>query len=147
MAGTAVKNPGRKGALAVVECYEEIPCNPCNTCCPHNAIKLEGGINSLPELDESLCTGCGLCIARCPGQAIFVVDDSFSTTEGLVSIPYEFLPMPKAGQKVHITDRHGQENCEGEIYRVLAPASFDCTAVVTMKVPLAYLNDARGFKA
>ena len=30
----------RKGPVAVIECYEEIPCDPCRTSCPKKAITL-----------------------------------------------------------------------------------------------------------
>ncbi|MBR4024904.1 MAG: 4Fe-4S binding protein, partial [Firmicutes bacterium] len=59
----------RKGPKAVIECTEDIPCNPCSTCCNFGAITIEGSISELPCLDEEKCTGCGLCIPACPGMA------------------------------------------------------------------------------
>ena len=59
--------------IAVIECCEEIPCNPCMSACPHHAIVIEGGIHHIPQLKPVLCVGCGICVARCSGQAIFVV--------------------------------------------------------------------------
>ena len=59
--------------IAVIECCEEIPCNPCMSACPHHAIVIEGGIHHIPQLKPELCVGCGICVARCSGQAIFVV--------------------------------------------------------------------------
>lgn len=136
----------KRGPRAVIECHEEIPCNPCQSACARHAIAMEGGINGLPQVIEERCTGCCLCIPHCSGQAIFVVDDSYSDTEGLVSIPYEFVPLPAVGQKVQLTDRMGLVVAEGQIHRVLNPPAFDHTAVVTMRVPLGLTDIVRGFK-
>ena len=147
MACSEVKKVYMEHPVAVIECFEEIPCNPCQTCCKQHAITFSGGtINSTPKLDASRCTGCGLCIATCPGQAIFVLDGTFSETEGLVSIPYEFLPLPQKGQAVDVMNRDGQVICIGEIHRVLNPASFNSTAVVTMRIPKEYMDQARSFR-
>jgi len=39
-----------KKAAAVIECCQEIPCNPCMEYCPFEAIKVEGNINADPLL-------------------------------------------------------------------------------------------------
>ncbi len=43
--------------IAVIECCEEIPCNPCMSACPHHAIVIEGGIHHIPQLKPELCVG------------------------------------------------------------------------------------------
>ncbi len=94
----------KRGPHAVIECTEEIPCNPCCTACPQGAITMAEGLSSLPCLNRGKCTGCGLCIPCCPGQAIFVSDDTYSGSEGLLSLPYPLwgsrssLPTAAAGQ-------------------------------------------------
>ena len=98
----------KRGPHAVIECTEEIPCNPCCTACPQGAITMAEGLSSLPCLNRGKCTGCGLCIPCCPGQAIFVSDDTYSGSEGLLSLPYEFTPLPIVGQSVILTDRRGR---------------------------------------
>lgn len=102
-------------------------------------------LSSLPCLNRGKCTGCGLCIPCCPGQAIFVIDDTYSGSEGLLSLPYEFTPLPIVGQSVILTDRRGRPVGEGTIHRVLCPPVFHQTAVVTLRVPLALLDTVRGF--
>ncbi|HIP99899.1 TPA: 4Fe-4S dicluster domain-containing protein, partial [Candidatus Bipolaricaulota bacterium] len=64
----------RRGACAVIECVEEIPCNPCEESCPVGAIRIGEKITTLPVIDFDRCTGCGTCLGVCPGLAIFLVD-------------------------------------------------------------------------
>jgi len=125
----------RKGPVAIIKCAEEIPCNPCVEACPKGAIAIEGGINNLPILDFEKCSGCGLCIPSCPGLAIFVVDVTFLETEGLVKLPYEFLPLPEEGDRVMLMDREGKEIGEGTVHGVFTSRRFDHTAVITIRVP------------
>ncbi len=42
-------------------------CDRCYQACPKGAVRLEGW---RVELDEALCTGCGLCTGVCPGVAL-----------------------------------------------------------------------------
>jgi ferredoxin len=42
-------------------------CDRCYQVCPRGAVRLEGW---RVELDEALCTGCGLCTGVCPGVAL-----------------------------------------------------------------------------
>lgn len=42
-------------------------CDRCHAVCPRGAVRLEGW---RVELDEVLCTGCGLCTGVCPGIAL-----------------------------------------------------------------------------
>lgn len=60
------------GVHPVIECTQNIPCNPCQDACPKHCIRIGSNITALPSIDESKqCTGCGMCIASCSGQAIF----------------------------------------------------------------------------
>lgn len=129
------------GAKAVIECTEDIPCNPCTTCCSRNAITMDSSsITSLPSVDISLCSGCGICVANCPGMAIFVVDKD----KGTVAFPYEFEPMPEQGKRVSATDRDGKIVCDGVVVKVMESSSFDHTAVITVEVPVEMTGNVRG---
>ena len=97
-----------KGPVVVIECAQEIPCNPCVDACRQDAIQIEGSITNLPILESENCTGCGLCVAICPGQAIFVVDVTYSEETGTVMMPYEYLPLPEKGEEVDGLNRAGQ---------------------------------------
>jgi len=123
-----------QGPVAVIECVEEIPCNVCEVSCPRGAIRIGKKITNLPMLDSQSCVGCGLCIPKCPGLAIFVVDQSGKDIDK-VSIPYEFLPLPKPGQIVTALDRNGQPVCDARVERVNNDPRNDRTAVVTLLVP------------
>jgi Pyruvate/2-oxoacid:ferredoxin oxidoreductase delta subunit len=79
-------------AKAITECYEEIPCNPCATSCPFDAIHIGEDINTKPVVDFDLCTGCGICVYSCPGLAIVTVQ--IVNDKARFKLPYEFRPLP-----------------------------------------------------
>jgi len=136
----------RKGPIAVIECYQEIPCNPCEEACKFNAIIIGEPITNPPVFITENCTGCGQCIARCPGLAVFVVNENYSEKEGLVSFPYEFLPLPKKDQIIDAVDRNGLKVCKGKIIKIINKKSFDLTSVITIAVPKKHVNKVRGIK-
>jgi Fe-S-cluster-containing hydrogenase component 2 len=133
-------------AVAVVECFQQIPCDPCADACRHGAIKPLAGINDLPVLDEDLCDGCGLCIAKCPGQAVFVVDETYSLDEALVMLPYEFLPLPEVGEVVCAFGRDGCQVGLARVVKVRKGRSLDRTAIISVAVPLDLAMTARHIK-
>lgn len=124
-----------EGPVVVIECAQEIPCNPCEGACPVGAIRVGEPITNLPVLAADKCTGCGVCISVCPGLAIFVLDMIYSDREATVQLPYEFLPLPKKGEIVTALDREGRAVCSARVVNVRNPKKFDHTAVVTIAVP------------
>jgi Fe-S-cluster-containing hydrogenase component 2 len=139
--GIVVLSGMKTGSVAVVECFEPIPCDPCIDVCPSNAISKEE-IASVPELDASACTGCGLCVAACPGQAIFVVN----TERGEVSLAHEFLPMPRKGDLVECLGRDGRLVQLGEVVRVVDSARSRQTVVVTVRVDPRAIMEVRAIR-
>lgn len=135
-----------KGPVAAIECIQLIPCNPCETSCKADAINVGGDITSLPKLDEDKCIGCYTCVAVCPGQAIFVVDESLEGDAATVAMPYEFLPLPEKGEKVTALDRSGAELGEAEVVRVTTSKRMDQTAMVVIKVSKKWSMAARAFR-
>jgi Fe-S-cluster-containing hydrogenase component 2 len=133
-----------QGPIAVIECVQEIPCNPCEEACVHGCIVVGEPITNLPRFDAGECTGCGLCIAACPGQAIFVVHLHYSDEESLIVVPFEFLPLPSAGSTVDAVNRAGEVVCHARVLKVRNPASFDHTAVISLLVPKEFAHQVRG---
>ena len=57
------------------------------------SLKVGDQITRLPEVnEEAQCTGCGMCVASCSGQAIFLVDEDVGGGFATVTMPYELLP-------------------------------------------------------
>ncbi len=137
----------KRGRVAVAECYKRIPCNPCETACPTGAIAVGEDINAIPVVDHDKCTGCGLCLVKCPGLAIMLVDASARDGTVEFSVPHEFLPLPQTGDEVDVVDRAGEIVCRGVVTQALCPEAFDKTPVVRFRVDEAYLMAARGIRA
>ncbi len=135
-----------KGKYVIIECYQEIPCNPCETICNKNAIKVGSPITNLPVYISDQCNGCGVCIAVCPGQAIFVVEENYEKKRDLVGFPYEYLPLPEKGQTVPAVNRAGEVVCEGIVERIITAKSMDKTNVVYLSVPRGMGNIVRSIK-
>lgn len=135
-----------KGPVAVVECFQKIPCNPCTTSCSRNAFEEMIDINDLPVIDLDICNGCTICVSKCPGMAIMVVDGSYSQDEVVFKIPYEFLPLPVAGDIVKGLNREGEYITDVKILKVTNPKSFDKTPIVSCVVNRDFLYDFRNIK-
>ncbi|MHB8947331.1 MAG: FAD-dependent oxidoreductase [Bacillota bacterium] len=140
--GAAAGVPGRPRPLAVIDCRQEIPCNPCETACPRGAITIGSALTNLPRLDLEACTGCGLCLTACPGQAIVLVDRSREPAR--VTFPYEYLPRPEAGQTVTAVDAEGRPVGEATITAAKLTGKADKTWAVTVAVPGEYAGAVRG---
>ena len=126
--------------VAILECVQEIPCNPCVDSCPVNAISMKD-INAPPVIDFDKCIGCRKCVGLCPGLAIFVV--KVKDGKGLITLPYEFLPVPKAGDKVKTLDREGEIREEGIIRKVVKK---DKTMIITVEVSEDLAMDIRNIR-
>ncbi len=135
-----------RAPVAVIECVENIPCNPCVTACPKGAITIEGDINDTPVVDFEKCNGCGLCLSACPGLAIFVIDVSGAGDTATVTVPYEFLPLPRVGETVTALDREGRSVCHARITRVLATEALDRTPIISLEVPKETATTVRHFR-
>ena len=133
-----------QGPVAIIECFENIPCNPCYTACKFEAIQEFADINDRPKIDFDACNGCGLCISACPGLAVFVVDQTYSDTEAVVQIPYELLPVPEKGDEVAALDRSGRKVSTGTVVKVRKTKNM--TRVVSLAVPKEHALDVRFFR-
>ena len=102
--------------MVIIECVEDIPCEPCAESCKNGAI-IKGSLSDPPTVDYEKCTGCALCVAACPGLAIFVVDCS-REDKALIYIPYEMLPVPQKGDKGDALDRSGKRIGSAKVAKV-----------------------------
>ena len=145
---SAAPDPERlaRGPVAIIECFQRIPCDPCAVACPRGAIEPFSDICDLPALDQAKCNGCALCVAKCPGLAVFILDVSRPGPAGLVTLPYEYLPLPSPGDEVTGLDRAGDPVGAAKIVKVRRPAAFDRTALVTIEVPKEQAMRVRGIR-
>lgn len=141
--GVASEARMEKGPVAFIECVQNIPCNPCEKACPFGAIFVGEPITNLPKLDEEKCTGCGACIAACPGLAIFRVHKNYTGETSLVEFPYEYYPLPEEGAIVPCADRAGNYVTDGTVQKVKNPKTYDGTPLVTVEVPKGYCHTVR----
>lgn len=138
----------KPGVHPVIECTQNIPCNPCQDACKKGCISIGSNITSLPIVVEGAdCINCGMCVASCSGQAIFLVDEDCGDGTATVTLPYEFLPLPAEGTKGKGLGRDGTVICDAEVVSVKSLKAFDKTSLLTMRVPKEYAMKARFFKA
>ena len=158
------------GPVAIIECFQEIPCDPCVKACKRGAITMHhdagrfdpspavvsekawtelsqpSSINDLPVVNTELCNGCGVCISFCPGLAIFVIDKSYSEDFAMVKLPYEYVPVPEAGRFVDALDRAGKKLGSFEVKRVTSGGKMNMTYTVSLAVPHELVMDVRGIR-
>ena len=126
--------------VAITECIQKIPCNPCVDSCPVGAISMHD-INAPPVVDYDKCIACTKCVGICPGLAIFVIKTQGD--KALVTLPYEFLPIPGKGEKVEVLNRRGEPIGNGMVKKVVTKAK---TNVVTVEVDKKLAMDCRNIR-
>jgi Fe-S-cluster-containing hydrogenase component 2 len=126
--------------VAILECVQEIPCNPCVDSCPVHAISMRD-INAPPLNDFEKCIGCSKCVGVCPGLAIFVV--KLKGDKAWVTLPYEFISMPKVGDSVQALDRTGTVRGNAFVKKIVKHGK---TMVVTIEIESSLAMDIRNIK-
>jgi len=103
----------------IIRCWEEIPCNPCTSVCPVNAIRLQGDRNDLMDLPvyRGGCTGCMQCVLICPGLAITLARQIDAQSAEVV-LPHEYLPDFKIGDRLALTNISGKFLENGEVLKI-----------------------------
>ena len=129
-----------KKGVAIIECIQEIPCDPCVAICPVESISMKD-INDIPKIDYDKCTGCKRCVSICPGLAIFVV--KLIDEKAQITLPYEFLPIPKVGDIVKALDREGKSRGDAKVIRVNRSSK---TTVITIEVDKDLAMEVRNIK-
>jgi len=135
----------KKGKIAIIECVENIPCNPCETSCPQGAIKIGENICDLPKIDYSKCSGCSLCLAVCPGLAIFALNKYIDENRSEITIPYELNTSLEKGMTVKLVNRSGKILGNGEISAIRELKIQKKRKLVSILIPRELINEVRHF--
>ncbi|MCS6787760.1 MAG: ribosome biogenesis/translation initiation ATPase RLI [Aigarchaeota archaeon] len=106
----------RVAVLELERCQPDKCGTPCITFCPPvrngiEAIRLAS--NGFPEVNEELCIGCGICVAKCPFEVITIVNLPTELGEDLVhqygvnAFRLYRLPHVEQGKVVGVLGRNG----------------------------------------
>ena len=131
----------------VFQCFQEIPCNPCTTVCPKGCISLVGKFGNIMDtpsytLDE--CTGCGLCVAICPGLAVSLAK-RIDEASAEVVLPHEYLIGFSPGDMINVTDIDGNILEKAEVKHIRLNKKYR-THLVTVKMSLNNASKAIGIR-
>lgn len=129
-----------------IDCPQEIPCNPCQFSCPTESITVGDVLTTRPKTDPERCVGCGNCVAACPGQACFLIDEDYNSELSTIDFPYEYLPLPEVGEVFYARDNMGNDICLGKIIEVTNRKQWRNTSVVRMAVPKDKVYLIRGME-
>lgn len=128
---------------ALIECFQGIPCNPCEAVCPVHAIKVGDAITGIPSVELDKCTGCGRCVVACPGMACYTLNMNHSDTCAELGMAYEYLPVPAAGSSVAALDRNGDYVCDGKVTKVLRLKNSEATILLKIAFPKEFAEKVR----
>jgi len=127
-----------KGAMPVIHCLQEIPCNPCTTVCPSASIQIEGDpLMGLPVFtgSEGACSACLRCVTICPALAVTLVDYRKDEKFAEVTVPYEVCNFPvQKGDRIKAVDINGDLLGEMDVTAVLNHKKSK-TQLVRIKAP------------
>ena len=129
-----------ESGVAILECIQEIPCDPCVASCPVHAISMKD-INAPPVNDFEKCIGCTKCVGICPGLAIFVI--KVKGDKAWITLPYEFVAVPKVGDSVSAVDRTGAIRGKALVKKVVKQGK---TMVITIEVDSNLAMDIRNIR-
>jgi sarcosine oxidase subunit alpha len=137
-----------EGIFPIFHCDQEIPCNPCTTVCPQHQIFTETDlITSLPYFKgEEECTGCGRCVAVCPGLAVTLVDYRKDKEYPFVTFAHEMGERSvNKGDKMIVMSDTGEIG-EFIIERTRKLKKYPRTQLITVKLPRNVAKCATGIK-
>ncbi len=89
---------------------------PCITYCPPVRNRIEAikmGDDGYPIINESLCISCGICVKKCPFEAITIINlpselkDSLTHQYGVNKFKLFRLPYPERGKVVGLLGKNG----------------------------------------
>lgn len=125
------------GIFPVFHCTQEVPCNPCISVCPVDALKTERDeITGLPYMtDLDKCIGCMSCVGICPGLAITLVDFRKDSEKPTITLPYEvWREKVEPGKEVPLTDNEGAILGRYPVQKVMDNPKYPGTLLVQFRV-------------
>lgn len=134
------------GVRPIINCLQEIPCNPCSTVCPVHSINMIGDpIMGIPNFTDK-CIGCAKCVLVCPGLAITLVDYRKDNKHPIITLPYEISNYSVTKDDiVDCVDFNGNFVGSFNVYQVVNnPLSK--TQLVKIKVPKDVAKSIVSFK-
>jgi ferredoxin len=132
--------------VAAVECFEDIPCNLCENACPENALEL-GKVPRPQELilQESKCTGCGLCLSACPsGTPVLLMERENHPLAAITLAVRTSGYRWKAGDFATLLNRRGESLGNARVSEVGLEAKDP--QWVTLEVPAHLAWEARSIR-
>jgi bacterioferritin-associated ferredoxin len=139
-----------EGAMPLIHCTQEIPCDPCSSLCINGLIYVDAkDIRKLPKFegDAFSCGCCEECVGGCPGLAITLVDYYSDANFPTVSIPYEIKRGGiKSGDLVTVVDTQGKALGQVGVQAVHDNPSSDRTQVIQVKAPSEYARKIAGIR-
>lgn len=136
-----------EGIFPVFHCFQEVPCNPCTSVCKAGIVHtVDNKITGLPYVtDRSACTGCGSCVAVCPGLAITLVDYRKDPHRPTVTLPYEvWREKVEVGHQVPVTNEDGAILGYFAVKRVKVKKKYPRTLLVQVEMDKAMAKQAVG---
>jgi ferredoxin len=138
------------GAMPVIHCTQEIPCDPCSSLCINGLIYVDTkDIRKLPKFegDAFSCGCCEECVGGCPGLAITLVDYYSDSDFPTVSIPYEIKRGGiQTGDQVTVVDTQGIELGTLVVQAVHDTPSSDRTQIIQVQAPAEYARKIAGMR-
>ncbi|MBF0363688.1 MAG: FAD-dependent oxidoreductase [Oligoflexia bacterium] len=130
----------------LINCTQDIPCNPCESSCHFGAITIGKKINQQPDVNYQICKGCGLCVPACPGRAIRILQYNYQDKNNqdnlsALTIPFEFWPYPKVGDEILLHNISGEVVTKGKVLKVNIPKKKTECGTLTVSLDKQYAFD------
>jgi ferredoxin len=139
--------------IASIECFEEIPCRACQIACPEEAIDIGRVPREAPVLDESKCTGCGICVSACPSSAVSMLFDDPQKSVSRLILPWRGMKQWKVGDFASVLNRRGEVLGSARVMGIKEPEETKGSGPVKkqarqveVEVPNHLVWDARALK-
>jgi len=134
--------------------WQGLRCELCFRACPvpgtaitveHHPRRLRTHAMFVPVVSSDACTGCGSCVAVCPGLSMVLVDYREDPEHPLVTLPYEiWRERVEVGQNVPITDVDGAILGYYPVEKISTRRKYPGTLLVRIKVDKKAAKAAMG---